>query len=253
MPGRLKKIDNIGPTVSICFDDFPESAVSCGSPLLLDRGFRATYYLCGGLLGENLDNSEICSGESVRTLADMGHEIGCHTYSHLDCGAIGSSKADILKEELEKNSSMIKGLVGYHPCSFAYPYGSLSYASREIVGQRFATARGVLSGVNVGYTDFLNLRANSVYSDMFDLSRIRKILQRTKALSSWTIFYTHDVTSKHGLWGCTPEHFERFLDMLAASGIKVMTMGDVARSILKSSEIRVLECGKNGAKTFGLE
>jgi len=40
-----------GRHVSICFDDFPKSAVSEALPALSRRGWKATWYAAGGMMG----------------------------------------------------------------------------------------------------------------------------------------------------------------------------------------------------------
>src|SRR5688572_9165150 len=64
-----------GGFVSFTFDDFPTSAAREGTSLVESVGARATFYA----------SMSITKPDDVARVAERGHEVGCHTYSHLDC------------------------------------------------------------------------------------------------------------------------------------------------------------------------
>src|SRR4051812_10128402 len=68
------------PEVTITFDDGNASDVEIGLPRLLERGMKARFYVCAGLLGEpgRLDDA------AVRELHGAGMLIGSHGWSHRD-------------------------------------------------------------------------------------------------------------------------------------------------------------------------
>ena len=83
------------PDVTVTFDDGNISDLEIGLPRLLERGLKARFYVCAGLLGEpgRLDE------EGVRELHAAGMVIGSHGWAHrdwrsLDWGPRGASEVE---------------------------------------------------------------------------------------------------------------------------------------------------------------
>src|SRR5690348_9447279 len=81
---RAVRIDQPRAIVSFTFDDAPASAFRVGSEIVLSHGARATFFVSLGLLGTDTEIGRIaCTSDLERAIA-QGHELGCHTYDHLD-------------------------------------------------------------------------------------------------------------------------------------------------------------------------
>ena len=78
--------DSPRPCVALTFDDGPHPVYT---KRLLDglqsRGIRATFFV----VGENISGSE----ELIRRMADEGHVIGNHTYSHIKLSGVTDAEA----------------------------------------------------------------------------------------------------------------------------------------------------------------
>jgi peptidoglycan/xylan/chitin deacetylase (PgdA/CDA1 family) len=74
------------PMISFTFDDAPATAVHAGAQALEARGLHGTFYVAAGLAGGEAPMGVCAGGDDYRRLAQAGHEIACHTFSHLDCG-----------------------------------------------------------------------------------------------------------------------------------------------------------------------
>ena len=100
--------------IAITFDDGPHRLYT---PKLLDglkeRGIHATFFL----VGENIGNNEAL----VKRMAEEGHLIGNHTYSHVKMDSM-----DILadQEELEKTNSLVKAITGKNTEYIRPPFGA---------------------------------------------------------------------------------------------------------------------------------
>lgn len=106
--------DGSAPVVALTFDDGPHPAYTAR---LLDglkeRGIQATFFL----IGVNVEGHE----EIVRRMAEEGHLIGSHTYSHVQLTKISREKAC---EEIGKTNAMLEEICGEKPRYVRPPFGS---------------------------------------------------------------------------------------------------------------------------------
>jgi peptidoglycan/xylan/chitin deacetylase (PgdA/CDA1 family) len=195
-----------GGVVSFTFDDFPKSALAAGGRILERYGARGTYYtsmmLAGteGILGSMFDEEDILVAHR------MGHEIACHTYTHLDCRS--AAKSLILAEIRDNAGALSPFTKAAAPMNFAYPYGSLSATAKRVLAPRFSSCRGIERGINHGIADFADLLARDLYAADFDDAALRCLIDCNRSVEGWLIFYTHDVASAPSPYGCTPEQLE---------------------------------------------
>lgn len=108
------------PVVAMTFDDGPHPRLT---PALLDmlkaRGLRATFYLIG--------NRCVTWPDIVRRIADEGHEIGNHSWTHPDL----SRRSDTaVMDEIDRTSDVIFKLTGRPPVTFRPPYGAFTRRQR---------------------------------------------------------------------------------------------------------------------------
>ena len=100
----------LAPRVAITFDDGPHPT---DTPLLLDglkeRKVKATFFL----IGENIPGRE----EIVRRMAEEGHLIGNHTYSHVKLSGMDLEAACA---EIRKTSELIQEITG-KPAEYIRP------------------------------------------------------------------------------------------------------------------------------------
>ena len=71
--------------ISFTFDDFPASAAHIGAEIIERFGARATFYSSFSNSGLDSPSGNIASAADAVDLDARGHEIGCHTFSHMDC------------------------------------------------------------------------------------------------------------------------------------------------------------------------
>src|SRR5579863_4942995 len=74
---------NNAPIVSFTFDDVPDSAYINGAAVLDTRKVRGTFYIASGTCGRRDTYWRVIGADQVRALHERGHEIGCHTFSHV--------------------------------------------------------------------------------------------------------------------------------------------------------------------------
>jgi peptidoglycan/xylan/chitin deacetylase (PgdA/CDA1 family) len=232
---RSIPLRNPRPVVTMSFDDCPLSAVTTGARLLESRGVRGSFYLSGGLSGRTWDNGPQFVPEHVQTLAARGHEIGCHTFNHLDCAA--ASRADI-RRDIAANRTFLQQLLPEVPVTtFAYPYGRVSLTAKVMLQQTFAACRGVTRGLNSGTADLGLLKAVALSATAHDAAAARAgiapWLERARGNPAWLVLYTHDVVPQPTPFGCTPDTLAATLDAVLEAGFEILPLKDaVARLTL---------------------
>ena len=106
--------DSQRPRVALTFDDGPHPVYT---KRLLDglqsRGIRATFFV----VGENISGSE----DLIRRMADEGHVIGNHTYSHIKLSGITDAEAC---GEVQKTDAFVRALTGSGTEFIRPPFGS---------------------------------------------------------------------------------------------------------------------------------
>jgi peptidoglycan/xylan/chitin deacetylase (PgdA/CDA1 family) len=100
------------PAVAITFDDGPGAETPQILDALKSAGVRATFFLCGSNVERYPD--------TARRIAEEGHEIGNHTYSHPRL--LGKSPGNIALE-IDRAQKVIERHTGHEPKLFRPPYG----------------------------------------------------------------------------------------------------------------------------------
>jgi peptidoglycan/xylan/chitin deacetylase (PgdA/CDA1 family) len=123
------RLRNAAPMVSFTFDDLPKSAATTGADLLEAHGARGTFYVSGGLVDIGTGDWPAGDGNDVRSLRRRGHEIGCHTFSHLRVCDLDEAS---LAEEITRNRDFLRALdPSLEIDTFAYPWGYGSFARKS--------------------------------------------------------------------------------------------------------------------------
>ncbi|WP_300526855.1 polysaccharide deacetylase family protein [Maricaulis sp.] len=215
--------------VSFSFDDFPKTAATMGAPALEKRGWRGTYYASAGLAGTcNHHGPQFDAGDIV-DLSARGHEIGCHTFEHMDCAQAG---VDEIATSLERNAAALQAMgLSDALSSFAFPYGETSLEAKRALAHRFASMRGVRAEINRGSGDLNLLRAVPIDGGEAGIARAVEAAESLVQAPGWLIYYAHDIQDDPTEWGCTPGQFERVCEAVAASGARVMPVRDALKAL----------------------
>lgn len=122
-PATVTAIRTDAPVVAMTYDDGPHPTLT---PPLLDalraRRLRATFYLIG--------RSVVTWPDIVRRIADEGHEIGNHTWSHPNMAALGDRR---VLREIDRTSEAIFDITGRAPVTYRPPYGAFTLRQRRML------------------------------------------------------------------------------------------------------------------------
>jgi peptidoglycan/xylan/chitin deacetylase (PgdA/CDA1 family) len=181
------------------------------------HGYRGTYYISSGLIGSPTAVGQVPSLDTIKDFHGRGHEIGNHTYEHLDCRKEGFWS---IVGSVRRNSKVLAEVMSG---SFAYPYGSVDARVRIAARLCATSARGTSFGINRNIVDLMHLRAARVY-DRCGIDNCLDLVKECSEEGGWLIFYTHDVCDEPSEFGCTPEQLTRLVESVSNNKLAVATV-----------------------------
>lgn len=182
----------------LTFDDGPSRNITPQVlEILDDYNIKATFFVLGSLSEKNSD--------ILVKIAESGHAIGIHTYSH-KYKAIYSS-TDNLINEVKKTDNVLKQILGnsFHTRLFRFPGGSFGDSKKH-----FKTAL-----INEGYT-FIDWNALNGDGES-SVSTPQKLLERFKSTAGnkrHLVILMHDSASKK----TTVQTLPQIIEYLNAQG-----------------------------------
>ncbi|WP_186672845.1 polysaccharide deacetylase family protein [Sporosarcina sp. BP05] len=113
--------DNGIKKVALTFDDGPHPKVTMQILETLNKyDAVATFFMLGSMVEKNPD--------IAKKVQEAGHELGNHTWSHLDLTKLGAEK---VHNEIDKTSAIIENITGQKVTEFRPPYGAVNEAVRS--------------------------------------------------------------------------------------------------------------------------
>ncbi len=133
----------------LTIDDGHESVVSIAAPVLAAAGIPSVLFVCPGLLGDRARWAEcyprerLAPADALRTLPDLGMELGVHSWDHIRMSALDDHALD---RQVRHAREALESVTGVRPRAFAYPFGTHDLAARAAVADAgfdvaFAVAR----------------------------------------------------------------------------------------------------------------
>ncbi|MEU3252460.1 polysaccharide deacetylase family protein [Streptomyces sp. NPDC006997] len=118
----LLRVSGLGRTVVLTFDDGPDPRYT---PAILDTlgeyDVRAMFFVCGEMATAHRD--------LLARMADEGHVVGNHTWSHPLLTRLRRSR---IRAEMERTSDVIEEAWGDRPEWFRAPYGAWNRAAFQL-------------------------------------------------------------------------------------------------------------------------
>jgi len=102
--------------VMLTFDDSHESHFSIAAPILEKYGFRGVFFIMTVCIGKK----KYLTAEQIKSLAEKGHAIECHTYDH---PSVNNVTAEQWEQQLDKPVKKLEAITGKRVEYFAYPFG----------------------------------------------------------------------------------------------------------------------------------
>lgn len=115
--------------ISYTFDDGLRDQYTLAAPMLNEVGFKGTFFVIPGKVSDTVEDAEKRKNDKrawgtvtwaeLKEMADQGHEIGSHTWSHRGLAKLTPEE---VAEEFTKASDSITKHIGRPPLTLAFPF-----------------------------------------------------------------------------------------------------------------------------------
>jgi hypothetical protein len=217
------------PLISFTFDDFPESALLAGGAILNRFGLAGTYYASFGLMGKDSPSGRIFGPDHLKILAEQGHELGCHTFSH--CHSWDTDSEAFESSIIENRRALTDLLPGAEFKTFSYPISPPRPLTKARISKHFQCCRGSGQTHNSGTTDLNQLSGYFLEKSRHSLKAVEEQVNRNRQSRGWLIFATHDIADHPSPWGCKPEFFQDVVQCAIDSGAGITPVSDALEVI----------------------
>ena len=112
------------PCVALTFDDGPSVYTSELLDALKEENVKATFFVLG--------KSASIQKNTLKRMAEEGHNIGNHSYDHKDFRKISDEEA---LKQIRLTDEIVESITGEKPKYFRFPYGAHTDANLEMVGR----------------------------------------------------------------------------------------------------------------------
>lgn len=227
---RILKFKIDKPIVSFTFDDFPRSALLEGGRMLVEEGWRGSFYVSASLVSTANHHGQNFFSRDLMDVERRGHEVCGHTFSHIDCSQhdIKSVLLDMDTNRAALQALGFKGEVEH----FAFPFGQGTAELKSRLGERFKSLRGILPGVHRNSVDLNGIRSYGLSSGEKYHTLLRAI-EGLKNSPGWLTLFAHDIREDPSEWGCTPEEFRKVVAAVKASSAEVLPIGQAVEFLKK--------------------
>ena len=109
--------------IALTFDDGPNAHMGTIIQVLADYDAKATFFV----IGKKIDGT---NAEYVKTAFDAGHEIGNHSYNHVDITALTESE---IYSEISLTQQAVASVTGTEPVWYRPPFGKTSELTFSLI------------------------------------------------------------------------------------------------------------------------
>lgn len=204
----IKKGNEDEKIIALTFDDGPDEVFT---PQVLDilkkNDVKATFFL----VGENLKQNK----EIVKRQFEEGHEIGNHTYTHIN---VAKSGYDKVYEEITKTQEEIKEIIGVEPKLFRPPYRAMSRNMCDIIKNK---NMNIILWSNLDPRDWSNPGVYSIVNTI------------ESKVGNGNIILLHDYNNLRNSKSQTIQALESVIPYLKEQGYKFVTISELIENLDK--------------------
>jgi peptidoglycan/xylan/chitin deacetylase (PgdA/CDA1 family) len=165
------------------------------------------------------------SKADLDNLITAGHEIGSHTYGHLDAW---NSDAGLFEASILENQSKLNEIYpGEIFRTFSYPINTPHPKIKKKAGERHVCCRGGGQSYNLKTIDLNLLKGYFIdRRNRGDRDQIIKLIDECCEKKGWLILCTHDIDENPSPYGCAPGLFEGLVRYVDRLGVRILPVYD---------------------------
>ena len=187
-------IDPNKPMIALTFDDGPKPETRLVLEALNKHGARATFFI----LGQNIEGNE----EMLKQIAEGGHQIGVHAWSHVNLNNISETA---VRSQMTRTMDKVQEITGVQVTMMRPPYGTTNRVSRRPLKELGLP-------VILWTVDSLDWQSRSTSATIASI--------RTKAANG-VIVLCHDI------WTTTGRAMETIVPELIEKGYQLVTVAEM--------------------------
>ncbi|MDR2436792.1 MAG: polysaccharide deacetylase family protein [Endomicrobium sp.] len=185
--------------VALTFDDGPGKATARILEILKEKNVKATFFMLGG----RVENDT----ETAKKVVLMGHEIGNHTYGHINFYVYkNNDKKSKMEKEILHAKKVIKDKLGIDTKLMRFPYGYSKPDGLEVAQKLGYHVINWSFGI-----DWQNLSAEEMHQ------------KYKQAIRNGTIFLMHDLPKNEKVLS----FLEEFIDEIRSQGYEIVTVSEL--------------------------
>jgi len=208
-------IPNEESCLSLAFDDGYESHYFVVNSLLDERNFSATFFVFPETVNE-WNGRSLMNASQIWDLS-RDYEIGSHTMTHPYLNELSDSEIEF---ELASSKKLLSEIIGKEIEVVAFPYGRYDERVLNISRKYYLLARSLFSESDDFLISGFALENDTPVEDVCEMID-DAILEKDNL-----VLVFHDVTEMPSQWDTSVEDFEKILDCVESSKIKIKTFGE---------------------------
>ncbi|MCA6069649.1 MAG: polysaccharide deacetylase family protein [Endomicrobium sp.] len=185
--------------ISLTFDDGPGKATKQILEILEEKNVKATFFMLGARVVDD--------PETAKAVVAAGHEIGNHTYEHINFYAYkDEDKAEKIEKELLQCEEVIKSTLGIQSFLARFPYGYMKSDAIE------ATKKHNYYLINWSFgTDWQDMSAEEMH------------VKYKQTIKNGAIFLMHDLSKNKKVLS----FLGTFIDEIKEKGYEIVTVSEL--------------------------
>ncbi|KPI48121.1 oligosaccharide deacetylase [Clostridioides difficile] len=209
----IKKGNDDEKVIALTFDDGPDEVFT---PQVLDilkkNDVKATFFV----VGEKVEYNK----ELLKRQYDEGHEIGNHTFTHINVAKNSYGKVE---KEITDTQNAVKNVIGVEPKIFRPPYRAMSKSVCDIIVSK---RMNIILWSNLDPRDWSNPGVGSI---------INTILTKVQ---NGNIILLHDYNNKRNDKSQTIQALEVVIPKLKEKGYKFVTISELIAHLDKNEQVQ---------------
>ena len=194
-------------SVYLTFDDGPSDNTDSILDTLSRYNVKATFFLVA--------KEDQASKDKIKRIANEGHSVGVHSYSH-KYSEIYSS-IDAFKNDVSSMVNYLEPIIGYKPKLYRFPGGS----SNKVTNVDIQDCISYINSQGMKYYDW-NVSSGDAVSNAYTADELVENVMKDVLKYKTSVVLLHDANAK----GTTAEALPRLIETLQAANVNILPITD---------------------------